>query len=111
MMSLDEAIIHAEEVAEENEKRAEYSSGRIENGMGIFYENEANKCLECAKEHRQLAEWLKELKQKRQAIEYIKTEIIKYRNDHDEWSYYHVGRVDGLDDALEIVDKYISGKE
>ena len=40
MMKLDEAIRHAEEVAELNEAE----------------------CFECAEEHRQLAEWLKELK-------------------------------------------------
>ena len=78
MMTLDEAIIHAEEVAEENEKRAEYSSGRIENGMGIFYENEANKCLECAEEHRQLAEWLWQLKQ-------IQDIVQEYHDNYIEW--------------------------
>ena len=41
-MTLDEAIKHAEEVAEEK------------------------RCEKCAKEHRQLAEWLKELKQLRE---------------------------------------------
>lgn len=40
-MTLDEAIEHCEEVAEETE------------------------CKNCAKEHRQLANWLKELKQLR----------------------------------------------
>lgn len=51
-MTLDEAIIHAEEVAEENEK----------NGKSInnIYKKS---CLECAAEHRQLAEWLKALKE------------------------------------------------
>ena len=47
--SLDEAIIHAEEVSE-----------RLENKNGYAYTDVT--CEECAKEHRQLAEWLKELK-------------------------------------------------
>ena len=57
-MTLDEAIKHAEEVAKEKENEAqdlEYSK--------LGWRHEANPCSECAKEHRQLAEWLKELKQ------------------------------------------------
>lgn len=54
-MTLDEAIIHAEEVAEENEKRASWFWGKEGNPN---YEN----CIKCAKEHRQLAEWLKDYK-------------------------------------------------
>ena len=41
MMTLDEAIAHATEIAD---------------GLG---------CTECAAEHRQLVEWLEELKQRR----------------------------------------------
>ena len=51
-MTIDEAIQHAEEVAEEHAKYNRY--GGFES------------CDECAKEHRQLAEWLKELKQLRE---------------------------------------------
>lgn len=49
--SLEEAIKHCEEVAEEHTKYNFYGG----------YES----CDECAKEHRQLAEWLKELKKYR----------------------------------------------
>lgn len=56
MMSLDEAIKHAEEVAEENQA--------IVDSCDYYGENMA-KCEECAEEHRQLAEWLKELKELR----------------------------------------------
>lgn len=51
MLSLDEAIKHAEEVAEENEHQVAMK-GKVN----------ASVCLECASEHRQLAEWLRELK-------------------------------------------------
>ena len=60
-MTLDEAIKHAEEVAEEKESEAqdlEYSK--------LDWKHEANQCAECAKEHRQLAAWLKELKRYRE---------------------------------------------
>lgn len=59
-MTLDEAIKHAEEVAKEKENEAqdlEYSK--------LDWKHGANQCSECSKEHRQLAEWLKELKQLR----------------------------------------------
>ena len=59
-MTLDEAIKHAEEVSKEKENEAqdlEYSR--------LDWRHEANQCSECSKEHRQLAEWLKELKQLR----------------------------------------------
>ena len=56
-MTLEEAIKHAEEVAEKNEKSAEYMKNKYGEhvaGYGIH--------CKCAEEHRQLAEWLKELK-------------------------------------------------
>jgi hypothetical protein len=59
-MTLDEAIKHCLEVAENNEQLAD--------GKWIGAEGEANKqdCIECAKDHRQLAEWLRELKELRE---------------------------------------------
>lgn len=54
-MTLDEAIKHAEEVAELNEECA-----RIYNEQGEIIASCS--CKECENEHRQLAEWLKELK-------------------------------------------------
>ena len=57
-MTLDEAIRHAEEVAEGLEKKA--------NTYGIKQayipkSREPVDCISCAAEHRQLAEWLREL--------------------------------------------------
>lgn len=56
MMTLEEAIEHCEEVAEENESKA----NRIEQ---LHLTGNAEGCRECASEHRQLAEWLKALKE------------------------------------------------
>lgn len=64
-MTLDEAIRRAEEVAEAEEQKA-----RVLNGD--FYKSRRNECLECAEEHRQLAEWLRELK--------------RYRKIKDSWN-------------------------
>ena len=56
-MTLEEAIKHCEEVAEENEKDAEQFK-RIKATQDMI-----SHCYECAEEHRQLAEWLRALKE------------------------------------------------
>ena len=61
MMTLEEAILHCEEVAELNESIA-YNTD-AENWMDIA------QCEKCAGEHRQLAEWLKELRERRMSDE------------------------------------------
>ena len=60
-MTLEEAIKHYEELAEENEKDAEQFK-RIKATQDMI-----SHCYECAEEHRQLADWLKELKAYREA--------------------------------------------
>ena len=58
MLSLEEAIIHCNEKAEELENEAkdwEYSC--------LDWKHESEKCKECAAEHRQLAGWLTHYKQ------------------------------------------------
>lgn len=60
-MELDEAIKHCEE--------------------------KACGCDECSNEHRQLAEWLKELKQFRQPEVDFETEYAKFSNDPDALDY------------------------
>ena len=64
-MTLDEAIIHCEKVAEENEHDAkEYNRlAKLETHPSRKEcESAYKRCCKCASEHRQLAEWLKELR-------------------------------------------------
>lgn len=63
-MTLDEAIKHAEEVAEKFESLHERYENMDEDRL--LFRVEENECKNCAKEHRQLANWLKELKQLRE---------------------------------------------
>ena len=56
---MGEAIIHCEEVAEEQDMKAGFDT---DNQTYIMSEMERKRCRECAAEHRQLAEWLRELK-------------------------------------------------
>lgn len=58
-MTIDEAIKHCEEVAEELDMKAGFET---DNERYAMSESERDQCKECASEHRQLAEWLKELK-------------------------------------------------
>jgi hypothetical protein len=61
-MTIDKAIKHCIEVAEKQEIIAIYTPIEM-----LSSDVDIEKCQECASEHRQLAEWLKELK-KYQAI-------------------------------------------
>lgn len=59
-MTIDEAIEHAREVSTEQKRRT---------GICVQNDNECDKfsgCLNCAKEHEQLADWLEQLKEYQQ---------------------------------------------
>lgn len=60
-MTIDEAIAHAREVAKEK-----YAEGMLCHANPN--DGELDGCIECAKEHEQLAEWLEELKANRIAL-------------------------------------------
>ena len=60
-MTLDEAIRHCEEVAEQNERNAAMSNN-FDEWTETEYKDKQN-CIQCAADHRQLAEWLRELKE------------------------------------------------
>lgn len=63
-MTLEEAIEHSEKVYE---KKLDERSYALE-----WHDNEeAEECQKCADEHRQLAEWLKELAERRKLPEII----------------------------------------
>lgn len=116
-MTLDEAIKHAEEVAEEQKKLYRLCPA---SESGIFHcdgaddcktlENGKNKgCLKCAEEHRQLAEWLKELKQLReQQTEWIPVTKRQPKKSGNYWCTFGGTNLTGKDyyttesDAKEI---------
>ena len=86
MLSIDEAIAHAREVAEEQRelfRLCPYPSQEC-NGADICkcLKNKHDGCIKCAKEHEQLAEWLEELK-----------------------AYREIGTVEGYKNAIECYTK------
>ena len=71
-MTIDEAIKHCLEVAEKNEISAiTYKNCKeIKTNMyeKLIAERAENDCRECASDHRQLAEWLTELKEAKRLL-------------------------------------------
>ena len=70
-MTIDEAITHAREVAEKN-----YLQGMLCHANPN--DEELDGCIECGREHEQLAEWLEELKFLKQWKSDIMDEFCKY---------------------------------
>ena len=62
MLSIDEAISHAREVAEKQRKDNDNCEYKAEYGCKGCADYYSKPCIECAEEHEQLAEWLEELK-------------------------------------------------
>ena len=87
-MTIDEAIKHCEEVAEAEEQKYKEWKGDYSHLKKI------DSCLECAKDYRQLAEWLKELVHLRNITEYIRDMVtcfefmdsMHYNEDIIEWA-------------------------
>ena len=76
-MTLDEAIKYCEEVAEEKDKSVElYRAVKATEGL-------ITKCENCAKEHRQLAEWLRELKRYRERNMNEELKMLKKYKEND----------------------------
>ena len=72
MTSIDEAIAHERDVANEQKRRS---------GICIQNDSECDKfsdCLKCAEEHEQLADWLEELKFLKQWKQDIMDSFCKY---------------------------------
>lgn len=62
-MTIDEAIAHAREVAEKQRKDNNNCKYKKQYGCKGCAEYYSKPCIECAREHEQLAEWLEELKE------------------------------------------------
>ena len=98
MMDLEFAIQHCIEVAEQNEKTC---NAKPDVNLSQY--------RECAEEHRQLAQWLKELKRHREAWQKVKEELwelvewhdcpIEYDGGNDAW--YRTA----IEMAVVIIDK------
>ena len=77
MVTLDEAINHAREVADKNKKNAEHIRTVMKSETAL---NNAVECEECAKDHEQLADWLTELKALREFADWLLKEQYSRRD-------------------------------
>lgn len=102
-MTIEEAIKHCEEVEEQKRKQISdtlnwginYFDGECE----VILDECDKEILKCADEHRQLAEWLKELKAYRKAEKEIEQEL-------EIWNDIDNGKVRGLFLATSIIQHY-----
>lgn len=63
-LTLEEAIVHAKEVAEKNYRGADFESlDSVDDDIKV-------NCIKCAEEHEQLVKWLEELKSYKEAEEH-----------------------------------------
>lgn len=104
-MTIDEAIVHAREVAEEKYRDA--SMYVDDNGL---YAREYAECRFCAEEHEQLADWLEELKDYRNKNKWvIRMDLLNI----DEFvakikKAYEMGRTDAIDEYTEALRPIVS---
>lgn len=107
-MTLDEAIKHAEEVVEEQDKlckRYDVASGYTRSHNEDLRSPNAKKCAKSAEEHRQIAEWLKDykrLKEQKPALDEIRAEIEQITDTMGVSYNQYVSKID----VLQIIDKY-----
>ena len=98
-MTIDEAIAHAKEVANEQKRRS---------GICVQNNSECDKfsaCLKCSKEHEQLAEWLEELKilrEEKSEFQIIAKDIAEYNYEMGMENGYNKAVDDLLEDANEM---------
>ena len=71
-MTIEEAVKHCEDVVENKEIDAE--------NQNPLFPNDIEECKKCAEEHRQLAEWLNELKRARVLLK-ATYELLMKQND------------------------------
>ena len=101
MLSIDEAIAHAREVANTQKGK---SGICLQNGLECEHFSD---CLKCAEEHEQLAEWLQELKAYREigTVEGYKNAIECYTKEYT-IRKSNVQYDKAVDDFVHECDKY-----
>ena len=104
-MTIDEAIKHCLEVAEENDLAAETYEILAENNHNAYErltaETNSSRCAECAADHRQLAEWLTDYKELKTKYSDVQEKIREIRG-YLEFAEEHMN-VMGVLEALDII--------
>ena len=95
-MTIEEAIKHCEEVAE-----------RLEGKDGYAYTDST--CDECAKEHRQLAEWLKKLQKYESFADWLVEAVLEedWEDDSDFYTEVLCRKLTKLGKLKAVDNKYM----
>ena len=101
-MTLDEAIKYYEEVVEGYERELKVYENI--NEVRPLFSEEETECRLCTEEHRQLAEWLKELKEYKAALHGIMDDLLTYARSLSLVGIYN----DNVLYCLEIVKKHVN---
>ena len=91
-MTLDEAILHAREVA-----AIQRNNDKLNKTLGVISPYYKTDCIKCAEEHEQIAEWLEELKT------YRECNVCEYNKAIDDFAEKLNAKCDGM-----IKDKWNS---
>ena len=91
-MTLDEAILHAREVAS-----IQRNNDKLNKTLGVISPYYKTDCIKCAEEHEQIAEWLEELKT------YRECNVCEYNKALDDFAEKLNAKCDGM-----IKDKWNS---
>lgn len=101
-LTLEEAISHYLELAEQEETQAEKIGRQF---IGSAMDKRATDCRECAADHRQLAEWLMKLKEAKSIIR-VCNKVLGFLLEHEIESASTRHEVETL---LKNITKYLSG--
>ena len=82
-MTLDEAIKHCEEKAEELRKQASIGLDSMDDTIRV------ERCKECAEEYEQLAEWLKQLREVKKIVDEWDNDIFAIQT----MKFYYFDRI------------------
>ena len=91
-MTLDEALLHAREVAS-----IQRNNDKLNKTLGVISPYYKTDCIKCAEEHEQIAEWLEELKT------YRECNVCEYNKALDDFAEKLNAKCDGM-----IKDKWNS---
>lgn len=99
MLDLESAIKHCEEVAYQKDLESGFDT---DNERYAMTDKEKTDCKECAEEHRQLAEWLKELRVfKSRKGQWIRMSDLSEQED-DRYKCSHCGNVVNYKDKMDL---------
>ncbi len=116
-MTLDEAIKHVEEIAEENQRVVDTGIVFDDVTIGMFYcddteviEEHLANYQKCADEYQQLSEWLKDYKrllEQEPILDKIRAEIEQITDTMGVSYNQYVSKID----VLQVIDKYNAKSE